>query len=418
MPAILDVVIGTIFVFLLFSLVVTAANEIWLSFLDKRAEFLKEGLQELLRDSGGGKDLIKADDIFKHGLISALSRGTFKASANNTDGVPSYIPGKSFVLALLSEVQKKAGMAELAEKDLREAIEKLPNKELKETLLALHGDAQGKLGHFKANLENWFNESMGRVSGWYTRYARQWLLLIGLVLAVIGNVDTIHIAQTLAAPENEALRKAVVEQAAAYARNPDNRPGATKAAAVTATGPAPVASAPPAAPTAAESPADPTPSPSPVTMAGIQNFKTALAELQGTGLPLGWSGAQRDYLWRPKPGPTPGPGDALQKPGAAAGETELDWSRLLTAIAGWILTALAASLGAPFWFDMLNRFVDIRGNGRAPEEKDPTATKKQSTGVESYVLTGDSIRPDGAPATTAQQTGVTLQPAAPGGGGR
>jgi hypothetical protein len=31
---------------------------------------------------------------------------------------------------------------------------------------------------------------------------------------------------------------------------------------------------------------------------------------------------------------------------------------------------LAVSLGAPFWFDLLNRLVDLRGAGRRP---DPTA---------------------------------------------
>ncbi len=41
------------------------------------------------------------------------------------------------------------------------------------------------------------------------------------------------------------------------------------------------------------------------------------------------------------------------------------WSRLL----GFILTALALSLGAPFWFDLLNKLVSIRGAGVKPEEK-------------------------------------------------
>jgi hypothetical protein len=48
MARILDLAIGTVFVFLLFSLIVTAANEIWLSLLDKRAPFLKQEWDELL----------------------------------------------------------------------------------------------------------------------------------------------------------------------------------------------------------------------------------------------------------------------------------------------------------------------------------------------------------------------------------
>ena len=48
--AILDVAIALVFVFGLFSVVVSALNEIWLSYMDKRADFLVEGLAELLQD--------------------------------------------------------------------------------------------------------------------------------------------------------------------------------------------------------------------------------------------------------------------------------------------------------------------------------------------------------------------------------
>jgi hypothetical protein len=37
-------------------------------------------------------------------------------------------------------------------------------------------------------------------------------------------------------------------------------------------------------------------------------------------------------------------------------------------ILGWILTAIAVSLGAPFWFDTLNRFMNVRGVGKSPDE--------------------------------------------------
>ena len=47
MPPILDVAIGTIFVFLLFSLVVSALNEVILSWFEQRVKFLHMGLQEL-----------------------------------------------------------------------------------------------------------------------------------------------------------------------------------------------------------------------------------------------------------------------------------------------------------------------------------------------------------------------------------
>jgi hypothetical protein len=45
-------------------------------------------------------------------------------------------------------------------------------------------------------------------------------------------------------------------------------------------------------------------------------------------------------------------------------------SRLLSFhLLGWLITALAATLGAPFWFDMLNKVIAVRSVGKAPEER-------------------------------------------------
>jgi hypothetical protein len=42
---------------------------------------------------------------------------------------------------------------------------------------------------------------------------------------------------------------------------------------------------------------------------------------------------------------------------------------------GFLITALAVSLGAPFWFDLLNKLVSIRGAGIKPEEKKNAGTQ-------------------------------------------
>jgi hypothetical protein len=39
-------------------------------------------------------------------------------------------------------------------------------------------------------------------------------------------------------------------------------------------------------------------------------------------------------------------------------------------ILGWLLTIFAVSLGAPFWFDVLNKFIVIRSTVK-PREKSP-----------------------------------------------
>ena len=42
---------------------------------------------------------------------------------------------------------------------------------------------------------------------------------------------------------------------------------------------------------------------------------------------------------------------------------------------GWVITAFAISLGGPFWFELLNRIVDLRGAGKKP----PTMTSAAAT---------------------------------------
>ena len=45
------------------------------------------------------------------------------------------------------------------------------------------------------------------------------------------------------------------------------------------------------------------------------------------------------------------------------------WDRFSFHFFGWLITAIAATLGAPFWFDILNKIMSIRSAGKAPEEK-------------------------------------------------
>ena len=48
--------------------------------------------------------------------------------------------------------------------------------------------------------------------------------------------------------------------------------------------------------------------------------------------------------------------------------SEVTWYDAVTKALGWIVTALAVSLGAPFWFDLLRKLVNMRSSGKKPEE--------------------------------------------------
>jgi hypothetical protein len=51
-----------------------------------------------------------------------------------------------------------------------------------------------------------------------------------------------------------------------------------------------------------------------------------------------------------------------------SGVTDSNSAAWLARVTGWILTVVAVSLGAPFWFDVLNKFVNVRWAGKPPEE--------------------------------------------------
>jgi len=50
-----------------------------------------------------------------------------------------------------------------------------------------------------------------------------------------------------------------------------------------------------------------------------------------------------------------------------------DKTGAFTTILGWTMTTAALTLGAPFWFDTLQKFVNLRGAGDKPKREDEKA---------------------------------------------
>lgn len=185
------------------------------------------------------------------------------------------------------------------------------------SLRPLLDDAAGDVERFRDNVETWFNNSMDRVSGAYKRHTLGWQAAIGLALALVMNVDALQITRSLW--HDRALRQMLVAQAETVAKQ-EAMPSGSAA-----------------------------------------QFSALQQQVGSLGLPIGWRGCESDagavgtqLLWC-----TPG---------------AWGWAAIVPMLLGWCLTAAAVSLGAPFWFDTLKRFVSIRSSGKAPEER-PVVSK-------------------------------------------
>ena len=325
---VLDVAIGLILIFLLLSLVCSSIREAFETVLRHRSSDLERGIREMFGDKSRAGMVA---EFYRHPLIEALFRGDYVPG--KTRNLPSYIPARTFSLAVINmliskhvpeaeETQHEASEAERFEL-FRQAVAKLPaGSRLKGAMQPLIAVSDGNLTRLRAEIEQWFNSSMDRVSGWYKTRTQIIIAAIGLTLAAVMNVDSLAIMRYL--DTSQTARSVLINRAAQIRGEAGLKPSTSELI-------------------------DP----------------IGWIERQG-GLPLGWV--------------------LHEQPGQAKGDFERDWRRppltfssWLAKIAGILFTAFALSLGAPFWFDLLNRFMVVRSTVK-PDEKSPPEPSKDGSG--------------------------------------
>jgi len=107
---------------------------------------------------------------------------------------------------------------------IKAGIDALPEgSDTKKHLESLMADANDNLQKFNSFLEQWFNDTMERATGWYKRRIQYFLLIIGFVLAVSFNANTIDIVKRLS--DDPDARSQMVELAIEYSKeNKSPRP--------------------------------------------------------------------------------------------------------------------------------------------------------------------------------------------------
>lgn len=188
---------------------------------------------------------------------------------------------------------------------IRVAVANIQNPFVQRALTTLVDTSGSNVNKFLEATEAWYNSGMERVSGWYKRRV-QWIIIgLALALAVALNADTLVIADHLS--QDPSLRSAVVSAAANYVNT---------------------------------QPQDGTPA---------DRLKQNMDTLGALALPIGWASPDCQKTIDPR-----------QPPCTFGG-----W---LLKILGWLMTVFAISLGAPFWFDLLNKVVGLRSTLK-PEPK-------------------------------------------------
>ena len=186
------------------------------------------------------------------------------------------------------------------------------------------------LQQFRDDLEKWYDDCMERVSGWYKRRTQFIVAVIASIACVTLNIDTLAVANHLfRAPADRAaiisLAESVVKEGEAKEINSQTKPG------------------------------EPTPElpPQPSDAASDQKKREMddqiLKDRLDKLLSLTDKAAIAQIGWQE--------GSGLLSPGIGG------W---LLKACGWALSIFAALFGAPFWFDLLTKTLNMRNAGQKP----------------------------------------------------
>ncbi len=330
----LDIVISLIFIFLLYSLFATILQEMFANWYGLRAKMLRKSIEIMLngksdytvRNNSKSFNTLRyfllvekkgfensfAFRFYETPIIRSLgkSQKTYLLSPKSTK--PAYISSQTFSDALLYVLtQRGIGNTDMEKIDMvlkfnPYHIKEIPLKHLQH----LAKQANGDIAIFKMSLEQWFNNTQDRATGWFKSLVKLWLFLIGFGIAVSFNSDTFAIVKKLS--DDVKTRTAVLKMAidAANSQSPGNHEIEPDSIAKE-----------------------------------LEKVKTSLDNANQV-LGLGHSSVAKSD-------------SPFQQ------------------FCGYIIMALAVSLGSSFWFDLLKKLVAIRGTGIKPEEKtqpEPKAT--------------------------------------------
>jgi hypothetical protein len=313
---ILDVAIGLVFCFASVALFVSAINEAIASALKLRHKTLLDGMKQLLNDPDASGLVLK---LYNHALINPLSTPALRTTTGTAQPtlpsvLPAYIPSWNFASALIDVIQDAPG--DFA--SISSAVRRIRDPQLRQLMLGFLARAGGSADRLHQQVADWFDSAMDRLSGVYKRRAQFVTFALGLSVALAFNIDSFYVLSQLWA--RPALASVVS--------------GATSAAMIAAAASSPVVLS------ASASSAATRDSTLPEGRFPVGQWMSTLRTL-----PVGWDNGRQ---W-----------PALSVQSA--------WI-YVTFFVGLLVTASSAVFGAPFWFDLLQQIIQVRGTGAKPAQ--------------------------------------------------
>jgi hypothetical protein len=319
--AFVELAIGLTFIYLVLSIACSAIVEWYAQYFGLRGRQMRRGLLRLVED--------------RWFYLRIINHPSLAASYRNIPGrprPPSYVSPESFATALVDVLIGKASKLDPASgldptaHPPQEALIKAAR------ICASAGFATGYAvlpliasakseDEARSAIGKWYSATMDRVSGWYKQDTQWRLVVVGFFVAVALNIDSIAITKTLL--HSSSVRTALADAA--------------------------TLAAPGLAPDAQQ----------PSTNLG-ETLKGVLAQMDVLGslkVPVGYECLSDEKVSKEIRTVVGGCWLSL------LAET---WLSLPLRVAGWLITAYAVSFGAQFWFEALNRFINIRGAGAKP----------------------------------------------------
>jgi len=216
----IDVVIGLIFVYTLYSLLTTTVVEIITTNFQLRGRNLARAIRRMLDDTilelnktkSKRRQPVFSEKFFKQPLIKYMASGHIRLFNK-----PSYLQPRNFSMALIQLLKDESKNIKSIEEQIESVLKNYNHTETGKLLSSLWENAKGDMEKFKLSIENWFDDTMERATGWFKKWMVYITFVTGFIIAGLFNADTFQIVKFLS--KNPEARKQIVQLAGTITEN-------------------------------------------------------------------------------------------------------------------------------------------------------------------------------------------------------